>query len=135
VGALQRVSQRFDMTPPELRKPYYCLRSNNGVAILSSTDSSSTGVSYAASPQGNSGGFYLFLPGGLLIPLEVGPPTILQADSWGGNPARRGVVVPSGQASAVLDAVQDASGRLRRCPQARLSRTPRETHFPYDEGG
>jgi len=53
----------------------------------------------------------------------VGPPTILQADSRGGNPAKRypakrRVVVPCGEASAVLDPVQDASRRLRRCPQA-----------------
>jgi hypothetical protein len=64
------------MTPPELRKPYYCLRSNNGVAILSSTDSSSTGASYAASPQGASGGFYLFLSGGLLLPLTLVAPRV-----------------------------------------------------------
>ena len=48
----------------------------------------------------------------------AGPPTILQADSRGGNPAKRRVVVPSGEASAVLDPVQDASRRLRRCPRA-----------------
>ena len=76
MGALQRVSQRFDMTPPEPRKPYYCLRSNNRVAILSSTDSSSTGASYAASPQGASGGFYLFLSGGLLLPLTLVAPRV-----------------------------------------------------------
>ncbi len=47
---------------------------------------SSTGVSYAASPQGNSGGLYLFLPGGLSIPLtHEKPPSRVSCD----GPRRR----------------------------------------------
>jgi len=54
---IQRLSRQFDITPTELRRP---LRSH-GVAFLSSA-ATSIDVSYAASPLGNTGGLYLFLP-------------------------------------------------------------------------
>jgi hypothetical protein len=79
---------------------------------------SSTGVSYAASPQGNSGGLYLFLPGGLSIPLtHEKPPSRVSCDG-----PRRGTDGPYGPVDG-RPTLWWSGKRDRARPRRRPSRT------------